>query len=217
MEMVLIKSVEDAISVFDQYAKEYDEWFEKHPAVFESELNALKGYVPKSGNGLEVGVGTGRFAKALGVQFGVEPAAAMRVIAQSRGVNVVDGVAEKLPHPDGSFDFVLFVTTLCFVRDPLQALKEAHRVLKPEGVIVVSIVDKNSPLGMRYSKSTTNAYYRFARFIAASDLEIWLNQVGFKELHSSQTLVADPEKLHKPESPKSGYGEGGFVVFSGTK
>lgn len=212
-----MKTVEDTISVFDKNAKEYDEWFEKHPAVFESELNALKGHVPQTGTGLEVGVGTGRFTKALGVQFGVEPAAAMRVVAQSRGVNVVDGVAEKLPHPDGSFDFVLFVTTLCFVRDPLQALKEAHRVLKPDGLIVVGIVDKNSPLGTRYSKSTTNAYYRFARFIAASELETWLIQVGFKELQSSQTLMTDPEILHKSELSKSGYGEGGFVVFSGTK
>jgi ubiquinone/menaquinone biosynthesis C-methylase UbiE len=217
MEVVLMITVEDAVSVFDKNAKEYDEWFEKHPAVFESELNALRSHVPRGETGIEVGVGTGRFAKALGIQFGVEPAAAMRDISSSRGINVVEGVAEKLPFSDESFDFVLFVTTLCFVRDPLQALKEARRILKPEGVVIVGIIDKNSPLGMRYEKSETNAYYRFARFIAASELEDWLTQVGFKYLRSSQTLLTDPEKLQKPESAKSGYGEGGFVVISGTK
>src|SRR3989338_4147139 len=140
----------EAISFFDEHAHEYDEWFDKHRAVFESELLALRQFVPKMGVGLEVGAGTGRFAESLGVQFGVEPATQMRAIALSRGINPLDGVAEALPFPDERFDLVLFVTTLCFVSDPIQALKEAYRVLKSGGAILVGIIDKDSALGKYY-------------------------------------------------------------------
>jgi len=55
-----------SISIFNHFSEEYDQWFDAHLCVFNSELNALKEIVPKTGIGLEVGVGTGRFATALG-------------------------------------------------------------------------------------------------------------------------------------------------------
>lgn len=206
----------DAISFFDSHAHEYDDWFDKHEAVFESELLALRPFVPRGGVGLEVGAGTGRFAESLGVQFGVEPAAQMRAIAQSRGINTLDGVAEALPFPDKKFDFALFVTTLCFVSDPIQALKEAYRVLKPGGAIIAGIIDKDSSLGKQYSISNSS-YYRGAHFIGARELESWLQHLGFAETRSCQTLVGNLNAMTAPESPKVGYGAGGFVVFSGVK
>ena len=41
--------------------------------------------------------------------------------------------AEELPFEDGSFDTVVSTLVLCTVRDPLQALSEVRRVLKPSG------------------------------------------------------------------------------------
>ena len=52
--------------VFDQRAEEYDRWFDEHPAIYLSELNALR-MAACHGIGLEMGVGTGRFAMPLGV------------------------------------------------------------------------------------------------------------------------------------------------------
>ncbi len=46
--------------------------------------------------------------------------------------NVV-GDMEELPFEDGSFDAALFVGALHHVPDPLRALQEAHRVVKPGG------------------------------------------------------------------------------------
>ncbi len=45
--------------------------------------------------------------------------------------------AEKLPFADTSFHGVLMVASLHHLPDPLQALREAHRVLKPGGVLVL--------------------------------------------------------------------------------
>jgi hypothetical protein len=56
--------------------------------------------LPKSGTGVEIGVGTGRFAEPLGIRVGVEPSKAMRQVAQKRGIEVIDGVAQVLPFDD---------------------------------------------------------------------------------------------------------------------
>ncbi len=54
----------------------------------------------------------------------------MAAKARARGIDVHPGVAEGLPFPDGRFDFILFVTTICFVDDLLKAFEEAFRTLK---------------------------------------------------------------------------------------
>ena len=47
---------------FDEYVSQYEDWFERNKFAFESELQAIKGQLPKSNNGIEIGVGSGRFA-----------------------------------------------------------------------------------------------------------------------------------------------------------
>jgi hypothetical protein len=41
-------------NVFDQYAEEYDTWFDAHPWVYQSEVRAVKMVLPQSGEGLFV-------------------------------------------------------------------------------------------------------------------------------------------------------------------
>jgi len=48
-------------------------------------------------------------------------------------VEVVDGLAERLPLPDGSVDAVVLAGVLGSVPDPSRALAEATRVLRPNG------------------------------------------------------------------------------------
>lgn len=59
-------------TVFNDHIAEYEAWFEKHPYVFRSEVAAIKQLLPhgKQLNGIGIGVGTGRFAKALGITDG---------------------------------------------------------------------------------------------------------------------------------------------------
>jgi len=103
--------------VFNHSALEYDDWFVRNEMAYRSELAAVKAFLPLSSRGLEIGVGTGRFAAPLGIEVGVEPARAMAAIARNRGIKVLEAYAEELPFKNESFDFVLMVTVLCFLAD----------------------------------------------------------------------------------------------------
>ena len=76
-------------TVFNHSAREYDDWFVRNEPAYRSELAAVKAFLPLSGRGLEIGVGTGRFAGPLGIEVGVEPARAMAAIARQRGIQVL--------------------------------------------------------------------------------------------------------------------------------
>ncbi|HPU77474.1 MAG TPA: class I SAM-dependent methyltransferase, partial [Thermosynergistes sp.] len=85
------------IAPFEAHRNRYEQWFEDNRFAYEAEIEAVRLLLPKGGKGLEVGVGTGRFAVPLGVFTGLEPSPAMAEIARAKGVNVVEGVAEALP------------------------------------------------------------------------------------------------------------------------
>jgi SAM-dependent methyltransferase len=57
-------------------------------------------------------------------------------------INVVPahGDAQRLPYPDGTFDAAFLVAVLGEIPDPLAALREFRRVLKPHGRLVVGEV-----------------------------------------------------------------------------
>ncbi|MHB1947903.1 MAG: class I SAM-dependent methyltransferase [Gammaproteobacteria bacterium] len=199
---------------FDQLADRYDSWFDRHNTVFQSELEALKKVTPQSGEGLEVGVGSGRFAAALGIKTGVDPSEKLRTLAKSRGINVFDGIAESLPFPSDQFDFVLFGTVLCYLDSPLQGLSEAKRVLKPGGSLIIGMIDRNSALGKSYeARKKDNLFYRDAHFYSVDEVISLMNQVGFDKKETYQTIFSPISEIHSLEPVKPGYGEGGFVVI----
>ena len=105
------------IEPFEKYPNRYDDWFEKHKFVYQSEVKALKELLLDFKKGIELGVGTGRFAGPLNIQCGIDPSYRMRQIAGRKGIEVFPGVAEKISFKDETFDLVLMVTTLCFLDD----------------------------------------------------------------------------------------------------
>ena len=118
------------MNVFDTYTQEYDQWYEKNRYAYLSEIEALKCTTPSSGKGLEIGVGTGRFAEPLGGSVGIDPSLNMLYIAQKRISTVVVGRGENLPFLNNEFTFILVVITLCFVENPDDLIKESRRVLE---------------------------------------------------------------------------------------
>jgi len=198
---------------FEQHAARYDAWFEQHDAAYVSELLALRPFVPLQGRGLEIGVGSGRFAAPLGVQAGIDPSPAMLARARERGVEVFRGVAEQLPFEDDSFDYAMVVTTLCFVDSPAGMLAEARRVLKAGGTLVIGFIDRESPLGRAYqAHKAESVFYREATFHSADEVERLLLEAGFSIEAWAQTLSRPLDQARDIEALRSGRGACAFVV-----
>ncbi|HSR25702.1 MAG TPA: class I SAM-dependent methyltransferase [Candidatus Eisenbacteria bacterium] len=96
-----------------------------------------------SGRVVEVGAGNGlnfpHYPSEVAAVVAVEPEPYLRELARRRAahapvpVEVVDGVADQLPAGDGTFDAAVTSLVLCSVADPLAALREMHRVVRPGG------------------------------------------------------------------------------------
>lgn len=206
------------IDVFDTYAAEYDDWFDVHPWVYKSELEAVRKLLPQNGRGVEIGVGTGRFSIPFGITVGVEPSKAMSDIARSRGMTIYDAKAEKLPFDDNTFDFALMVTTICFLDDPQQALKEIRRILRPDGKIIIGMLDKDSPLGKLYeAKKEESKYFKYANFYSVNQVLEWLKISGYNNIHILQTISRKPEEITELEPIREGHGDGLFVAILAQK
>lgn len=206
------------VSVFDKNVRRYEQWFLDHPFAYVSELHAVRELLPKSGRGIEIGIGTGRFAAPLGIKLGIEPSPAMAELARKKGLEVIHGVAEKLPFKDQEFDFALMVTTVCFLDDIDLAFYEAFRVLKPHGAFVIGFVDRNSPLGKSYEERKQDSlFYRDATFYAVDDLLRLLTSAGFKRFSFRQTLFGPVDDMRDPAPVTEGHGKGSFVVIKAEK
>jgi len=206
---------ENTLKAFDQNSLEYDQWFDKHPIVYQSEILAIKQAIPDNKTGIELGVGTGRFAEPLNIKFGVEPSENMAKVAEQRGVTVYRAVAENLPIDNATFDFALMVTTVCFLSDIPKAFSEVQRILKPQGEIILAIIDKSSELGKKYEmEKSTNKFYKDAHFHSTKELTVLLKQFNFHNFQYWQTLTGNNSEIEKPIT---GYGQGSFVVIKANK
>ncbi len=200
------------IAPFEQHVERYERWFEAHRAAYCSELLALRALLPWEGRGVEIGVGSGRFAAPLGIPIGLDPSPAMLRLAKARGILCVRGIAEALPFAADAFDYALVVTTLCFVDDPLRMFREARRVLRARGKLVVGFIDRASRLGQAYlARKPESVFYREATFYTAQEVDRLLDEAGFGPRTWLQTLWSSPETdVIEPVRP--GTGEGAFVA-----
>lgn len=195
---------------FDRYTERYEHWFERHAQAYDWELQAVRDVLPAHLAGLEVGVGSGRFAAPLGFSIGVDPSAPMLALAKQRGIHAVRGVAEALPFSASSFDAALLVTTICFVDDAARMHAEIRRVLRRQGALVIGFVDAASDLGQQYrERQADNPFYRDARFFSADEVAALLEEAGFRIERWRQTLFAETDA---DQQPRPGHGQGGFVA-----
>jgi len=175
------------MNIFDLYYNYYEEWFEKHPHIYKAELDTIKSLLP-TGDGIEIGIGTARFAKPLGIKFGIEPSENMAKIARKKGIEVLNITAEEMNF-ENQFDFILMVTTICFVKNPLKTLQNCYKALKKGGYILVAFVDLASPLGKFYYKNKNSSkFYKNATFFTKEEIISLLRKAGFNDFECKENL-----------------------------
>lgn len=210
-----------ASKVFHSRAAEYDQWFDDGNLLFQIELGALKQLQTDLGSPkLEIGVGPGRFAEALNVDYGVDPAHAPLVIAAGRNIASCRAVGEHLPVQQKKMGAVFLLFTLCFVENPTAVLQECYRVLKPDGHLIIGTVPSSSPWGrvLHVKKEQNHPFYQHARFYEVDIVRGWLDDYGFTVTEIRSTLMQSPDSLKAMEDSCEGlHGQAGFVVLVGGK
>ncbi len=205
-------------SPFDDLAPEYDAWFDKEGSlIFFIEVQAFRKLLPSLPKPwLEIGVGSGRFAQALGIETGVDPSIKLVEMARRRGVTAFLGRGEQELFDEESFGTVFLIVTMCFLDSPLDVLKEANRILIPGGKLVLGLVLKESPWGQLYQhkKEEGHRFYRYATFYSCDEVVRLLVQAGFVTENIVSTLFQKPGEVEHVEEPKEGYfPDAGFLII----
>lgn len=212
-----------ASEAFDAHAAEYDKWFDSAEgrALFASEVGVVRLLmVDLEHPFLEIGVGTGRFAKELAIDAGIDPSEQALTFARKRGVKAQRATGEDIPFADASFGAVFVLFTLCFVETPGKVLSEAARVLKPGGRLLVGIINRKSAWGGLYmrKKAEDHPLYRHARFYSAAELSAMLKTAGLNIEASASSLFQPPSNNPYREEASPGLSEdAGFICIRARK
>lgn len=155
--------------------EQYEAWYATRRGAWigEEEYRLITSLLaPGSGETLlDVGCGTGYFTR----RFAVDTADGNVVGADidldmlrfaaghsTRGVGFVSADARRLPFRDGSFDLVVSVTSLCFIREEKQALREMFRVARRR--VVLGLLNRHSLLYLDKGRCGGHGAYRGARW-----------------------------------------------------
>ena len=160
---------------------------------------------------LEVGMGSGINLEFYNPEhttlvYGLEPSEGMRRKAQHNlarspvKVEWLDLPGEQIPLEDESVDTVLLTFTLCTIPDWMAALKQMHRVLKPDGTL----------LFLEHGQSPDNGVHKWQDRITP----VWkkiaggchLNRPISELIQQAGFRIEELENLYMPKTPKvAGY------------
>lgn len=154
-------------------AAEYDAWYDTPRGrwIGEQEYRLVVGQIaPQPGDRiLDVGCGTGWFTRRLTMQpgldvTGIDIDAASLEFARSRDTrtNYLRGDARHLPFEDGSFDWVVSITALCFVADWPLAMSEIVRVCRNR--FAIGLLNRHSLLWWQKGRNGGQGAYQGAHW-----------------------------------------------------
>jgi len=203
------------MNIFNTHYDKYDRWFEKYPNIYEEEIITIKSLMPAFTTAMEIGVGSGRFASALNIPFGIEPSYNMAKIAKKRGIKIARTKVEEINYKY-KFDFVLAVTTICFVANPSLMIQNAYKSLKKGGFLTIAFIDKNSKLGRTYRKNKYKSlFYSNAKFFNEKEITYLMKKAGFTDLKCKENLYA--KELNNMTFGINECKNGAFKVIRGKK
>lgn len=130
--------------------------------VFRIELEYILQYLVKGEEVLSVGCGPAIIESALserGFSITGLDVSQEALDCAPDSVRTVVGRAEEMPFPESSFDAAIYVASLQFIEDYRKALEQAARVLRPEGTLLVMLLNPESDFFKR-KISNPNSYVR---------------------------------------------------------
>ncbi len=168
---------------YDDFSSHYDDGRDRgyHALIDRIEAGLVAEHAPGA-RVLEVGCGTGlllsRIAPIASRAVGVDLSPGMIARARDRGLNVVRGSAVALPFADASFDVVYSFKVLAHVPDIDTALREAVRVTRPGGVMLLEFYN---PWSLRYVARKIAGARQIGRSHTEADVETrWDSPVAIR-------------------------------------
>jgi 2-polyprenyl-3-methyl-5-hydroxy-6-metoxy-1,4-benzoquinol methylase len=161
---------------------------------------------------LDVGCGSGFFLKAaeeIGWEAeGVEISPVASEYAQNIvRVKVLEGKLEAYHLPPEKYDLVVLIETIEHLTNPLDTLREIYRILKKEGILIISTPDSKSLsrlfLGKNWAVFSPEEHLSV---FSQKNLFYLLHRANFCVLGIRNLLQLNPEYTHK----KKGFG---YLVF----
>ena len=140
--------------------------------------------VPRGERLLDLGSGPGKFAEVARRRFNaISVDISMHALrtARARGLDVVVSDGGSLPFASGTFDVVTMWDTIEHLSQPVAALREIHRILRPGGLLMLSTGDVNSlckRLSGRHWHLFTLPEHRY--FFSPATLDRLLGLVGLE-------------------------------------
>ncbi len=160
-----------------------------------AELQLLPGLLEGTEVVGDLGCGTGQLARFLapfaGKVIGVDQSEEMLEQARRRlsdrdNVEIKQGELEALPVEDGMLDIAILSLVLHYVVDPLRALEEVHRVLRPGGRILVQDMQRHQREAFR--EEMGHLWLGFS----PEEFQEWLEEAGFDSVRLAE-VPPEPE------------------------
>jgi ArsR family transcriptional regulator len=166
--------------------------------TWEATLFGLLGFI-RLGDVLDAGSGDGAIAELLAPScqsltcLDISPRvlqAARRRLAGQRNVAFAPGDVHALPFPDRRFDQVLLLHVLTYAKDPALALREAGRVLRPGGELVVSTLARHDHAEVTAGYGHVNAGF------SPRALSAWLGREAGLEVQRCEVTSREKRSPH---------------------
>lgn len=182
--------------VFDRVAGNYDDFINPYTLARRREI--LVSWA--KGKCLEVGAGTGEISRALSekdldvVAIDISPKMVEEI--RKKGIKAVVADAEKLPFKDRTFDTVVAAELVYCLDSPKKFIKEARRVLKPKGRLLITSANEDLKVYDRLRSflrklGFSKMYFDDSvhNFVTSSELRKLLTKQGFKILEERKVIV----------------------------